>query len=560
MREEKEASGMQKAAAERSKRRKLRGEKGTTLYLRLFVFFACFTVSLVLVFLLILNLAGVFHIGTHKNQAWFENELEHLTQDISTDYGNLSVEGVNLAERVSKNIEACLKEKGILPADLTVHPEILEELLSRQVTELLSLLRNNKCGGAFLILDASVIDEAPAAHRSGLFLKRTEPNTVGAVGSRLHYLRGPAAVARTNGIELLGQWQMEFTKAETDFFTKTVETAREWGELSLSRLYYWTPRHQLAGNSEAGMLLSVPLIAGDGTVLGVCGFEVSAMLFKQSYSPDNVLYPRIFSVLAPIRGETLHMGAGLLAGNSYLNSALGSDTVTIRSGNAPLVLYRTGASEDYSGLHRAIPLYPADSPYGEETWAAAALAPQQELKAVAEEGMRGLRLGIAGLCLLSLLAAAVISHRYLAPLSKTLQRIRHGEGYATLPKTQYQEINDLLEFLTAQDEAASAALAEVESKALAQSVVIHPPVVDPERYQRFLRHLDTLTPAERRVFDLYVREYRAARIAKELHISENTVKYHNGNIYGKLEVGSRKELLNYIRAMRYEQQKQEKGE
>ena len=68
------------------KKIKAKGERGTTLYLRLFVFFAFFVVALVLAFLLILNIAGVFHIGIHKSQAWFENELEHLSQDISNDY------------------------------------------------------------------------------------------------------------------------------------------------------------------------------------------------------------------------------------------------------------------------------------------------------------------------------------------------------------------------------------------------------------------------------------------------------------------------------------------
>ena len=544
------------------KKIKAKGERGTTLYLRLFVFFAFFVVALVLAFLLILNIAGVFHIGIHKSQAWFENELEHLSQDISNDYGNLSVHGVNLSEKISKSMESYLKEARVAPSGLADHPELLEELLSLQMPDLLSALQNNKCGGAFLILDASVIPQAHMRQRAGLFLKRTEPNTVGTMGSKLHCLRGPANIARENSIELLGQWQMEFTGSETDFFSLAVETSRKRSELPLSRLYYWSPRRLLSGNSEAGMLLSVPLITSDGTVLGICGFEVSSMLFKQSYSPDNSVYARVFSVLAPVKESGLHMDGGLLAGNSYLNSALGGNIAVISEEDAPFNRYRSGEQGDYSGVQRTVRLYPAGSPYQEDIWAAAVMAPREDMQVAARKGILGLQLGIGVLCLLSLLAAAFVSRRYILPVLKTLEGIKNGSGYAALPKTQYQEINDLLEFLAAQDEAVSAALAEAKTGKTPASVGterenLKPPDLDPEQYQRFLKCLETLSPAERRVFDLYVREYRAKDIAAELHLSMNTVKYHNGNIYGKLEVGSRKELLSYIRFMHCQQKREE---
>ena len=141
---------------------------------------------------------------------------------------------------------------------------------------------------------------------------------------------------------------------------------------------------------------------------------------------------------------------------------------------------------------------------------------------------------------------------------KTLEGIKTGSDYASLPKTQYAEINDLLEFLTAQEEAASAALAQAKAaQADAPPERGRASKVDPESYRLFLERLETLTPAERRVFDLYVQEKKAQEIADALNLSLSTVKYHNGNIYGKLEVGSRSELLAYIRYMR--RQKKEGG-
>ena len=555
------------------KNRKLRKGKGAALYPRLFAFFAFFILALVLAFLLILNVSGVFRSGEHKSRVWFENELEHLTQDLSADYGILSVQGVSLSEQLTKDMESYLKAEGISPAALPDHPELLEGLLTEQMPTLLAELKMNKCGGAFLILEATVIGEDDLGpRRAGVFLKRTEPNAVRTVGSKLHFLRGPAEAARSNGVELLGQWQMEFTEAETGFFDVTVDTAREHGSLPLSRLYYWSPRTMLNENSEAGMLLCVPLVAGDGTVMGICGFEVSTMLFKQSYSPDNTTYTRVFSALAPYDGAYYHMDQGLLAGNTYLNSALAGSIARIEEKRDLLHLYHGSENGNaaYNGLHRPVSLYPDNSPYRDSVWLAAVMAPHEDIEAIAQEGLWGLRLALGALALFSLLVAAFISRRYISPVLQTLEGIKTGSGYAALPKTQYAEINDLLEFLAAQDEAAAAALAQAKASVQTDTVadaaeaVEAAPVrrraeIDPEKYHQFLELLDTLTPAERKVFDLYLLEKKAQEIADELNLSISTVKYHNGNIYSKLEVGSRKELLAYIRYMR-RQQKTKEGE
>ena len=60
--------------------------------------------------------------------------------------------------------------------------------------------------------------------------------------------------------------------------------------------------------------------------------------------------------------------------------------------------------------------------------------------------------------------------------------------------------------------------------------------------QFFISQLPLLTPAERRVYNLYLQRKTTREILNELCITENTLKYHNKNLYGKLGVSSRKEL------------------
>ena len=70
-----------------------------------------------------------------------------------------------------------------------------------------------------------------------------------------------------------------------------------------------------------------------------------------------------------------------------------------------------------------------------------------------------------------------------------------------------------------------------------------PPTVDAKAQAAFLSRLATLTKTERKIFDLYLAGNSSAEIMETLNIKENTLKYHNKNIYSKMDVSKRKELL-----------------
>ncbi|MDR1704019.1 MAG: helix-turn-helix transcriptional regulator [Clostridiales bacterium] len=71
--------------------------------------------------------------------------------------------------------------------------------------------------------------------------------------------------------------------------------------------------------------------------------------------------------------------------------------------------------------------------------------------------------------------------------------------------------------------------------------------VPPPGDAEFENRLETLTRAERTIFNLYVQGYNAKEITEILVLSVNTVKTHNRHIYNKLGVTSRKELLARLR-------------
>ncbi|MBQ2819085.1 MAG: hypothetical protein IJF14_01730 [Clostridia bacterium] len=86
-----------------------------------------------------------------------------------------------------------------------------------------------------------------------------------------------------------------------------------------------------------------------------------------------------------------------------------------------------------------------------------------------------------------------------------------------------------------------------EAETSTPDVMLERPVesdaIAPERIEVFMMGLKTLTPTERDIYDAYIARVTTKEIMANMNIKESTLKYHNRNLYGKLGVSSRKELL-----------------
>jgi len=70
-----------------------------------------------------------------------------------------------------------------------------------------------------------------------------------------------------------------------------------------------------------------------------------------------------------------------------------------------------------------------------------------------------------------------------------------------------------------------------------------PEVPDEEELRFFEDCIASLTPAEMKILDLHLSGRKTKEIMAELCITENTVKFHNKNLYRKFGVSSKKQLI-----------------
>lgn len=131
------------------------------------------------------------------------------------------------------------------------------------------------------------------------------------------------------------------------------------------------------------------------------------------------------------------------------------------------------------------------------------------------------------------------SKRYISPIIRGLDRIKKSELGESESST-YLEIEDLFVYLGEKEKEFSAIQAKVDKLAYSRKNEI-----DPNDYEYFKMGIKTLTKQERTIFELYLSGKSAPEILEITGIKERTLKFHNGNIYEKLGVHSRKQMLRY---------------
>lgn len=75
------------------------------------------------------------------------------------------------------------------------------------------------------------------------------------------------------------------------------------------------------------------------------------------------------------------------------------------------------------------------------------------------------------------------------------------------------------------------------------TVVLTDTDITKEQIEMFVSGIENLTPTEKAIYEAHLKRITTKEILTIFNIKENTLKFHNKNIYGKLGVSSKKELI-----------------
>lgn len=499
------------------------GQESIRMQNRLFLYWISMLLVVFTAIIMILGIAGVFSHTEDKVSHALELHHKNVFSEISEQFSILTAHGIALSEEISGVISGMYFNDHI--SSLNDSPEELKTLETIFYEDLNTVLRSSPCSGAYVIFEATTNTEAPNAYnsRAGLYLRFANLSGKSTVNQGIILFRGIADIARINGAELHNRWKLEFDVSNIPDYKSTVS-------FSGTRLVdgcFWTSVITLPGTWENVMLLKVPVLAPDGSVYGVCGVEVGELYFRLSHQAIQSDFGGMITVLAPIKDGELLVSEGMFGEieGVYIRE---SENLLIKEGSN----FNTYIGRDtaFAGIHQETDIRLED---GTKLYAVTLLPQEYYLK---EESANRIvwGLGTTLFFLAALAASYVLAKNFVKPIVQSIESL-HDENTDDFEKSGISEIDTILSLIGRKADPKG-------EKALPSDIE--------ELFSEFAKRASTLTPTEKSIIKYYAEGKEVNEIPELCYISINTVRKHNANIYKKLGIGSKEELMLYVELFR----------
>ena len=509
-------------------------------------------IAMIAVFMLFLSLFGVLNPAGGKLEHSLTQQLDFSFNRIHRNMDQLAACTVEFSQEMTAQISAI-----DLPfTKLRNNPEALTDLQHSTYATVFNYLRLADCSGAFFVLNTTVNDSLEDIYYSGIYLKYVNVGSDTTFQNSVCMFRGNSQVARQNNINLSSAWEYE-TKKNT--FPQMEEVLTQV-ESNPTKGYLLTAAYQLPNAWEHVRFLCTPIADEKGNIIGVCGFELSDPFFEAQYRVSEAEYPSMVCALLE-QNNGVYTGQFARNQSGYMPQLKGNISVKKQD------TFSCFGDESISLIGKM-----KDIRIGSSLHTVAVMLPKNQYDACIRAGQYKTMALFLVVTLLAVLASIMLSHRYVKPLLRSMDKIKEKQfdHDAHIP-----EINDLFAFLAEQDRINEAALNALRREkadmqtSLEQIQNVHNETmqqverlaysrkdeVDPYDYEDFKNGLKFLTEREKEILNLYIDGKTVKEIVALTGLKESTVRFPNRNIYTKLGVHSLKQLLRYSAIM-----KQEEGE
>lgn len=499
------------------------GRQSIKMQNRLVLYWGVMILVVFAAILAIMSFAGVFSDSEERVAQVLSLQQKNTFSQISEDFNRLTAQGISLSEKASEIIEEAVIGGNI--SELNDSPEKLKEIESRLYDEMNIVLRTSPCSGAYIVFNATTNTSAPGAgnSRAGLYLRFANLSSDNEANRDIALYRGIADVARAHDIELHNRWKLEFDIEKISGF----ENAASFSGRRIADGCFWTGRENITDTWESCIMLTVPIVSGSGEFYGVCGVEVSDLYFRLINPAMQSDFGGMVTVLAPIKGDELMVSEGMIGG---INGTLirGTENFVIKEGS----LFNTYIGRDtrFCGIQQETEIILEDG----TVLYAVTLVPEDHY--IKEDAANRIIWGIATAILFvaMLFISFLLAKNFVKPIAQSLEAIQEDD-FAGAGSSGISEIDSLLSF--------------IRKKGSGKSETNLPSDIE-ELFSDFAKRAEALTPTERSIIKYYADGKEVSEIPELCFISINTVRKHNSNIYKKLGVGSKEELMLYIELFR----------
>jgi len=441
-------------------------------------------------------------------------QLSVFERDMTNHFDYVAACGIKYSEDLAACLEAELLTLGISFDALNDDPDAIEGMQAALYGSVYRAFELSDCSGVYYLLNATANTLLPGADRSkcGMYIKIANVNVKQPVNPKLVLFRGYSSILEGRRMEYHNMWALEFDSGIFPDYDLLMEKANK----DLNSCFLFTDLIRLPGTWENVILFCVPIVGQDGTIYGICGFEISQLYFKLRHAQSGAV-PHMTGLLARRTGAGLDADVGFECGDmtGYFTELTGTFKSVPRSG----FLVYTSSDGEFVGMEMPVRLSPL-----EQARIVAVMMPKDDFDALRAANMRENIIIVALLAMTAIFGSVYMSRMYIKPILQGLKQAANGnvpEG-----NVHIQEIEELMQNLK-----------ELHSNDKS---------IPEDLFKSFIAGVKTLTPAEDEVFRQYVAGKSLVEITENIHISMSTLKKHNSRIYQKLGISSNDELTLYV--------------
>ncbi len=521
--------------------------QGISMRRRFFLYILSILFSVIAVLILLLNIFGVIRPADTEIERALAQQLDTSADHIESEMEHLAA----LAAVFSDELGSCISSQDVSFDELKDNSDALLALQEDAYNTVYNYMRRAECSGAFYILNTTVNDSLDKTYHDGIYLKYANLSSETTVRNSVRMFRGNVQVARQNGINLHSSWEYEtligtFPQLEDMLNMATAKPGKD---------YILTAVYKLPGTWEQVRLLCTPICDDSGKVIGVCGFEISSLLFEFAYTTSAA--NQSLAVCALLSED----GRGYTAQISGNRSGYTPDLYgALALGEKDQFITVSDDRGTFIGLMKPLGI-------GMSSHNVAVLLPQGTYQSYVSKMQNETVLLLLAVATLAICISLWLSRRYVSPILHSIERVKSRQYDSS--DTHIPEIDDLFAYLAEQDRCNEETLTAIRRenddsqasldslrqehgklqerlKQLSQSKRDE---VYPDEYAYFVEGIKKLSSKERAVFDYYIQGKSVKEIAELLDISEDGVRYHNKNIYATLGVKGLKQLRMFISIM-----------
>ena len=525
---------------------------------RFAVYIAAAIATFLALLLVLLNLFGVLNPADRKLSDILDSQLLTYSEKVEHDIDRLAAYAISFSSQLDSAISEYMLENHIEFDTLKDNEAAITKLQNELYDTVYLNMQMAPSSGAFYILNTTVNSKSETPYFNGIYLKYVNLYSENTVNNEFTIYRGSALTGKNNNLSFHSGWQNEI---KTDFFDKC-DTL-----FTKNTRYILSPVTEIPDTWESARYIYAPIRDIKGNIIGVCGFELNNLYFQLTQKPNDESLGHIVYALLDSKSSKYY---GHFTSSGYNVSDYEDSHLRIsKKGNFNLFDFR---NEKCIGKSKKICL-------GNDVFTVSVMITEAQYKSFIQEGQRNFMIIFLIIAILAFACCAFFSKKYVSPLLRKIEQLKNEDDDEE--QIKIIEIDDLFVFLAekdtryeeklkaleaakklAEDEAEKSRLAyekSLKEYELAQSEIEqlsekHKKEIVLEDYEYFLCNLGTLTASEYRIYELYLEGKNVKQIAEIVGIKPNTLKFHNKNIYSKLGISSRKQLLKFA-ALKKQQDK-----